>query len=74
VSIDVKLIWFIIGLPSNGEKLVQYMDDKTKEKALVEEMKKTYGVERGSCGIIIKWISDVTTSMETKSMSCKLLR
>jgi hypothetical protein len=34
------------------------MDDKTKEKALMEEMKKTYGIERGSRGIIIKRISD----------------
>jgi hypothetical protein len=48
VSIDVELISFITGLPSNGEKPTQYLDDKTKEKALAEEMKKTYGTERGS--------------------------
>jgi hypothetical protein len=49
------------------------MDDKTKEKALAEEMKKTYGIERGSHDIIIKRISDATTRMETKLMACKLL-
>jgi hypothetical protein len=43
VSIDVKLISFIKGMPSNGENLVQYMDDKTKENTLAEEMKETYG-------------------------------
>jgi hypothetical protein len=41
VSIDVELISFITGLPSNGEKPTQYIDDKTKEKELAEEMKKT---------------------------------
>jgi hypothetical protein len=50
------------------------MDDKTKEKALTKEMKKTYGKERGLHGIIIKWISEETTHMETKLMACKLLR
>jgi hypothetical protein len=73
VSIDVELIAFITGLPSNGENPTQYLDDKTKEKALAEEMKKTYGTERGSHGIIIKRISDTTTRMETKLMACKLL-
>jgi hypothetical protein len=47
VSIDVELISFITGLPSNGEKPTQYMDDKTKEKELMEEMKKTYGNIKG---------------------------
>jgi len=39
VSIDVDLIAKITGLPTNGEPLVQYLDDKTKEKSLAEEMK-----------------------------------
>jgi hypothetical protein len=69
VSIDVELISFIIGLPSNDDNIVQYMDDKTKEKELAEEMKKTYGKERGSHDIIIKKISDTTTKMETKLMA-----
>jgi hypothetical protein len=50
------------------------MEDKTKEKALMEEMKKTYGIERVSHKIIINWISDTTTKMATKLIPCKLLR
>jgi hypothetical protein len=56
------------------ERVPQYLDDKTKEKSLVEEMKKTYRMERGSRGIIIKRISDAATRMATKLMACKLLR
>jgi hypothetical protein len=74
VSIDVELISYITGLPSRGENPAQYLDDKTKEKALAEEMKNTYGTERGSCGIIIKRISDATTRLATKLMACKFLR
>jgi hypothetical protein len=47
VSIDVVFIAFITGLPSPGENLTQYLNDKTNEKVLVEEMKNTYGIERG---------------------------
>jgi hypothetical protein len=43
VSIDIELIVFITGLPSQGESPIQYLNDKTKEKVLMEEMKKTYG-------------------------------
>ena len=38
-SIDVDLIAKITTLATNGEPPAQYLDDKTKEKALVEEMK-----------------------------------
>jgi hypothetical protein len=31
VPIDVELIFFITGLPSNGEKLTQYIYEKMKE-------------------------------------------
>jgi hypothetical protein len=51
---------------------VQFLEDKTKEKTSVEEMKKKYGTERGSCGIII--ISDVAKRMATEIIACKLLR
>jgi hypothetical protein len=61
-------------LPSRGEDLAQFSKDKTKEKALVEEMKKKYGTEKGSRGIIIRRISDAATRMATKIMACKLLR
>jgi hypothetical protein len=71
VSIDVEMIAVITGLPSMGENLAQYLDDKTKEKALNEEMKRTYGIERGLHDIIIQRINDVATQMATKLMACK---
>jgi hypothetical protein len=54
VSIDVELIAYITGLPSWGMDPAQFLEDKTKEKALAEEMKKKYDTERGSRRIIIK--------------------
>jgi hypothetical protein len=54
--------------------LHKYLDDKTKEKSLAEEMKQTYGTERGSRGIIINRISEPMMRLETKLMACKLLR
>jgi hypothetical protein len=74
IYIDMELIAFITSLSSMGESHMQYLDDKTKEKVLTKEMKKTYGTERGSCRIIIKRISGATTRMATKLMACKLLR
>jgi hypothetical protein len=73
VSIDVDLIEEITGIPTNGEPPAQYLDDKTKEKALEEDMKQTYGTERGSRGIIINKISE-PTRITTKIMASKLLR
>jgi hypothetical protein len=37
-------------------------------------MKKTYGAYKGSWGIIINNISQLTTRFSTKLMACKLLR
>jgi hypothetical protein len=74
VSINMELISYITGLPSRGENPAQYPNNNTKEKALAEEMKKTYGTERGPHKIIIKHISDATTRLATKIMTCKLLR
>jgi hypothetical protein len=42
ISIDVEIITYITGPPSRGETPVQYLDEKMKEKALAEEMKKMY--------------------------------
>jgi hypothetical protein len=74
VSIDVELVTHITGLPSRGMDLGQFLKYKTKEKPLDEEMKKKYDTERGSRRIIIKIISDIATRMETKIMTCKLIR
>jgi hypothetical protein len=45
VSIELELISFIIGLPSWGKNPAQYLNDRTKENVLEEEMKNTYGTK-----------------------------
>jgi hypothetical protein len=72
VSIDVELIAHITGFPSRGMDPMQFLDDKSKEKTLAEEMKKKYGTDRGMRGIIIKRINDAATQMATKILACKL--
>jgi hypothetical protein len=37
-------------------------------------MKKKYGIDRGTRGIIIKWINNVAMQLGTKIIACKLLR
>jgi hypothetical protein len=74
ISIDVELIAHITGLPSQGMDPVQFIDEKTKEKSLMEEMKKKYDTDRGTRGIIIKRINDVTIKMAAKILACKMLR
>jgi hypothetical protein len=49
------------------------LDDKSKEKALAEEMKNKYGTTRGTRGIIIKQIRNTTTQLGTNILACKLL-
>jgi hypothetical protein len=50
------------------------LDDKSKEKALAEEMMKKYGTTRGTRGIIIKQINNPTTQLGENILACKLLR
>jgi hypothetical protein len=69
VSIDVDLIATITCLPRKGEKPKQYLDEKTKEKTLEEEMKKKNGTMRGSRGIIINKINEPMKRLETKLMT-----
>jgi hypothetical protein len=68
ISIDIELIAYTTGLPSWREDPTQFLEDKTKEKSLAEEMKKKYGTERGSPRIIIKRISDAVTRMTIEVM------
>ena len=74
VSIDVDLTIEITGLPTNGEKPEKYLDEKTKEKTLAEEMKKTYGTVKGSRGIVISRLNKHVTRLEMKRMAYKVLR
>jgi hypothetical protein len=54
IPITVELITQITGLPTRGMDPALILDDKSKEKALAEEMKKKYGTTRGMRGIMIK--------------------
>jgi len=74
VLINVEIIAYIIGMPSQGMDPAQFLKDKTKEKALIEEMKKTYDTERVTRIIIIKQTSDIMTRTTTKIMAHKVLR
>jgi hypothetical protein len=74
VPIIVEIIVQITGLPSRGIDLALIMDDKNKDKALGEEMKKKYGTTRGTRGIIIKHINNAVTQLGANILSCKLLR
>jgi hypothetical protein len=69
ILIDVELIAYIIGLPSWGEDPAQFLEEKTKDKALAKEMKNKYGTERGSRRIIIGRISNSATRMPPKIMA-----
>jgi hypothetical protein len=66
--IDVDLIAEITCFPTNGEKPEQYSLNKTKEKALVEEMKKNFSTLRGARGLIINRISEPVTILSTQLM------
>jgi hypothetical protein len=74
VPITVEIIAQIIGLPIQGMDLTLFLDDKTKEKSLAEEIKKKYDTDRGTRGIIIKWIKNATTQLGAKTLVCNLLR
>jgi hypothetical protein len=37
----------LTGLPTDGVNPEQYLDDKTKEKAIAEEVKAQFGTDRG---------------------------
>jgi hypothetical protein len=54
VPITVELIMQITGLTTGGMDPTLVLDNKSKEKTLAEEMKKKYGTDRGTRGIIIK--------------------
>jgi hypothetical protein len=74
VSIDVELMANITGLPSRGMDPTHFLDDKAREKELEEYMKKKYGTDRGTRGIIIKRINDVVTQLGAQILACKLIR
>jgi hypothetical protein len=72
VPINVDLIAEIIGLHIDGKKPEKYLEDKTQEKAISDEIKEKYGIERGNRGIKINDINDPATWFATKLLGCKL--
>jgi hypothetical protein len=74
IPITIEIIAQIIGLPIWVMDPALIMDDKSKEKALAEEMKKKYGTARGTRVIIIKWVNNTATQLGANILACKLLR
>jgi hypothetical protein len=70
----VEIMANITVFPSRGMDPAHFLDDKTREKVVEEEMNKKYGTDRGTRGFIIKRINDATTQLGTKILACKLLR
>jgi hypothetical protein len=68
------LIAQITGLPIWGMDPALILDNKSKEKALAEEMKNIYGTTRGMSGIMIKRINNANTQSGAKILAYKLLR
>jgi hypothetical protein len=66
VPITVDLIAGIIGLPTDGENPENYLEDKTRAKAISYEIKAKYGTERGNRGIKISDINDPVTRFATR--------
>jgi hypothetical protein len=56
--IDVDLIAKIIGFPTSGVKLEDYLDNKARDKEIAEEVKAQFEINRGTKGIIIKDINE----------------
>jgi hypothetical protein len=73
VPITVDLIAAITGLPTDGENPEQYLEDKTRAKAISDEIKAKYGMEHGNRGIRISDINDPATRFSTRLLGCKLM-
>jgi hypothetical protein len=70
----MDLIVAIMGLPTDGENPEQYLEDKTKAKAISYEIKAKYGVECSNRGIKINDINDPMTSFSMRLLGCELMR
>jgi hypothetical protein len=62
-----------MGLPIDGENLEQYLEDKTRAKAILYEIKAKYGVEQGNRGIRISDINNPATRFATRILGYKLM-
>jgi hypothetical protein len=73
MPITVDLIAIITRLPIDGENLEQYLEDKTRAKAISDEIKAKYGMEHGNRGINISDIKDPATRFSTRLLGSKLM-
>jgi len=73
IPINVELIATIIGLPMDGEKLEQYLEDNTKENVISDEIKAKDAIDRGNRGININDINDLAEIFATMFLGCKLI-
>jgi hypothetical protein len=74
VHLDVALITKITGLPTVGALPEEYLDNKVREKEIIEIVKEKFGTSRGNRGIVIRYINDDVTRFANKLMDCKMLR
>jgi hypothetical protein len=58
VPIDVALISKITGFPTVGAQPEEYLENKVREKEIVEIVKVQFGTNRGNKGIVLKDIND----------------
>jgi hypothetical protein len=73
MPINVNFIATIIGLPMDGEKTKQYLEENTKEKVISDEIKEKYGIERSNRGIKINDINDPATRFATRLLGWKFM-
>jgi hypothetical protein len=74
VQLDAVLITKIIGLPTIDTQLEEYLDNKAREKEIIELVKVQFGTRRGNRGIVLKDINDNAKRLSIKLMDCKILR
>jgi hypothetical protein len=73
MPINVDLIATITWILMDGEKREHYLEEKTKAKSILDEIKEKYGVERGNRGIEITDINDPATQFAIRLLGCKLM-
>jgi hypothetical protein len=66
MPIIVYFITTITEIPMDEENLEKYLEDKTKEKSISDEIKAKYGIERGNRGIKISDINDLAMIFATR--------
>jgi hypothetical protein len=74
VHFDVALIAKIMGLPTVGVHLEEYLENKVHKKEIIKIVNAQFGTNRGNMCIVLRDINDNATRFSNKLMACKLLR